>query len=89
MAGICARSDLDANRQLSLSLIRLLEIIGEAASGVSDEYRKKYPQIPWQQMIGMRNRLIHGYFDVNLDMVWQTVSQDLPDLMNVFPDTTE
>jgi uncharacterized protein with HEPN domain len=80
------RSDLDMDRQLSLSLIHLLEIIGEAASGVSEEYRKNHPQIPWPQMIRMRNRLIHGYFDINLDIVWQTVTHDLPMLLNLLLD---
>lgn len=78
----CSRSDLDTDRKLNLSLVRLLEIIGEAARGVSDEFRQVNPDLPWKSMIGMRDRLVHGYFDVNLDVVWETVTDDLPPLVN-------
>ena len=74
------REDLNENRMLSHALVRLLEIVGEAATGVSDEFRKMHPHLPWKQMIGMRNRLIHGYFDMDLDILWQTVVSDLPAL---------
>ncbi len=74
------RFDLDTDRMLCLSLIHLLEIIGEAAVGISSEFRKKYPQIPWIGIVGMRNRLIHGYYDINLDIVWKTVKEDIPSL---------
>ena len=76
-----SRSDLDKNRMLSLSLVRLLEIIGEASRGISEEIRLAHPEIAWKKMTGMRDRLIHGYFDVNLDVVWETVTQDLPPLI--------
>jgi uncharacterized protein with HEPN domain len=76
-----SRDDLDANRMLSLSLIRLLEIIGEAARGVSAACRAAHPDIAWKNMAGMRDRLIHGYVDVDLDIVWQTVTKDLPPLV--------
>lgn len=76
------RVDLDADRKLSLSLVRLLEIIGEAARGVTIEFRRKYSKLPWKSMIGMRDRLIHGYFDINLDVVWETVANDLPSLID-------
>jgi len=75
------RADLDQDAMLSLALIRLLEIIGEAARGVSDTTRASHPEIAWIQMAGMRDRLIHGYYDVNLDIVWQTTNQDLPPLI--------
>ena len=54
--------------------------IGEAAVAVSSELREKYPQIPWSGIVGMRNRLIHGYYDINLDIVWKTVKEDIPPL---------
>ena len=66
---------------LSLSLVRLLEIIGEASRGISEEIRLAHLEIAWKKMTGMRDRLIHGYFDVNLDVVWETVTQDLPPLI--------
>ncbi|MCK4265831.1 MAG: DUF86 domain-containing protein [Thermoplasmata archaeon] len=75
------RRDLDSDEKLALSLVHLLEIVGEAASGVSEDYRKEHPGVPWKNMIGLRNRLIHGYFDVNYDIVWDTVVSDLPPLI--------
>ena len=76
-----SREDLDRDRMLCLSLVHLLEIVGEAARGVSAEFRAAHPEIPWRSIAGMRDRLVHGYFDVNLDIVWQTVRQDLPPLV--------
>jgi uncharacterized protein with HEPN domain len=76
-----SRADLDQDAMLSLALVRLLEIIGEAARGISATTRESHPEIAWSQMAGMRDRLIHGYFDVNLDIVWQTINQDLPPLV--------
>lgn len=75
------REDLDSDEMLALSLIRLLEVIGEAAIGISNEIRESHPDVPWNKMVGMRNRLIHGYFDINLDVVWDTVVNDLPPLI--------
>ena len=72
------RADLDNDRMLVLSLVRELEIIGEAASKVSVETQSQNTSIPWQDITGMRNRLIHAYFDVDLDTVWSTVTKDLP-----------
>ncbi|MEJ5259107.1 MAG: DUF86 domain-containing protein [Anaerohalosphaeraceae bacterium] len=77
----CQRTDLDTDRKLNLAVVRLLEIIGEAAYGVSETTKERYPQIPWHQMTGMRNRLIHGYFEVNADIIWKTVKEDLPALI--------
>jgi len=76
-----SRRDLDTDQMLNLSLIRLLEVIGEAARGVSDPLREAHPEVAWKKMTGLRDRLIHGYFDVNLDIVWETVTQDLPSLI--------
>jgi len=74
------RLDLDTDRMLCLSLVHLLEIIGEAAVGVSSEFREKYPQTPWSGIVGMRNRLIHSYYDINLDIVWKTGKEVIPPL---------
>ncbi len=85
-----SRSALDGDRMLVLSLVKEIEIIGEAASKVSQETQAAHTEIPWPELIGMRNRLIHAYFDINLDIVWQTVVEDLPALLSmleeVFPD---
>lgn len=75
------REALDSDEMLSLSLVRLLEIIGEAANSVSVGFQEKHTHIPWKKMIGLRNRLIHGYFDINLDIVWDTIVEDLPPLV--------
>lgn len=76
-----ARSNLDTNRMLVLSLVKDIEILGEAASKVTKESQDQFPQIPWSNIISMRNRLIHGYFDIDLDRVWDTVKDDLPPLV--------
>lgn len=75
------RDELNINRMLTLALVKDIEIVGEAASKISAECRAKYPQIFWGQIIGMRNRLTHAYFEVNLDIVWQVVTNDLPPLV--------
>ncbi|MGD8501085.1 MAG: DUF86 domain-containing protein [Phycisphaerales bacterium] len=72
------REDLSRDRRLVHSLVRLLEIIGEAASQVSEEFCRDVPEIPWSVIIGMRNRLIHAYFSINLDVVWSTSAEDIP-----------
>ena len=74
------RADLDADRQLVLALVKEAEIIGEAACQVSGETKAILPAIPWADIIGMRHRLVHAYFDINLDVLWQTVQADLPAL---------
>jgi uncharacterized protein with HEPN domain len=83
------RSDLDLDRQLVLALTKCIEIIGEAASNISEETRKRCPAIPWPQITGMRNRLIHAYFDVDLDILWDTAVHNLgplvADLEKVIP----
>lgn len=76
-----SRPDLDADHMLTLALVRLLEIVGEAARGISTGFSEAHPDVPWRKMAGMRDRLIHGYFDVNLDVVWKTVGEDLPPLL--------
>lgn len=77
-----SRYDLDSDEKLTLALTRLLEIIGEAASQISPETRNRLSTIPWKKMTGMRNALIHGYQQVNLDILWQTIIDDLPPLVN-------
>ena len=76
------RADLDHDRLLNLALTRLLEIIGEAANRIPDSVREKYPELPWMQIIGLRNRLIHGYDQVDFDILWVIVIQDLPELIS-------
>jgi uncharacterized protein with HEPN domain len=70
------------HKMMGLSLVRLVEIIGEAAARVGTESRENYPSIPWLQIVGMRNRLIHGYDAVDLDVLWDTITDDLPPLID-------
>ncbi len=75
------RADLDTDRQLTLSLVKLVENIGEAASNISSATKTALPTIPWSEVVQMRNRLVHAYFNVNLDILWDTVIDDLPELV--------
>jgi len=72
------REDLSHDRKLVHSLVRLFEIIGEAATQLSEELRDNVPEISWPVLVGMRNRLIHAYFSINLDVVWSTSIEDIP-----------
>jgi uncharacterized protein with HEPN domain len=82
MAKSRRRQDLDSDRLLNLALVRLVEIVGEAAARVPKENWTAYPQIPWSQIVSLRNRLIHGYDAVDFDILWQIVTGDLPDLIS-------
>ena len=75
------RADLDSDRMLRHTLTRLVEVVGEAATQVSEEAKLKFAGVPFSQAARMRNRLIHGYDDVNLDVLWDTIQQDLPGLI--------
>ena len=76
------RDDLAVDRQLALSLVKEIEIIGEAAGRVSEKIKQDLPNIPWKEITAMRNRLIHAYFDINLDIVWSCVQSELPELIS-------
>ncbi len=69
--------DLFEDRMLALSLIKEIEIIGEAASRITKDTKDKFPDIPWKDIVGMRNRLIHAYFDIDFERVWYTITIDL------------
>ncbi len=68
----------EATRLLQDGVIRQIEIIGEAVRHVSKDVRKTYPEIPWVDIAGMRDKLIHGYFGVDIEKVWDTAQEDLP-----------
>jgi uncharacterized protein with HEPN domain len=74
------RESLDEDEKLALALVRLIEIIGEAASKISREKQAALSQIPWKEVIGMRNRIVHAYFDIDLDIVWDTATINIPAL---------
>jgi len=72
---------LEHNRLVSQAIVRSIEIVGEAASQLSKEHKENNPELPWAQIIGMRNRIIHAYFDIDYALVESTVKQDLPVLI--------
>ena len=75
------QEDLESDRTLELSVVRLLEIVGEAASRVSKKMRDDSNRIPWAQVIGLRNRLIHAYDSVDIEIVWEILHRDIPSLI--------
>ena len=75
------RVEFDNDEKLQLAIIRLIEIIGEAAARLTSELYDQYPHIAWQAIIGMRNRLVHAYFAINLDIVWNTIEIAIPQLV--------
>jgi len=75
------KAGLLSDRLLQLGLVRLVEVIGEAAGRVSREFRERHSSIPWEDVVGMRHKLIHEYDRVDLDILWDTVAVDLPRLM--------
>jgi len=76
-----SRSDLDTDRMLCRAVVHDIELVGEAASRVSAATQERYHSVPWASIIAMRNRLIHGYLDIDLDRVWDTITVDLPSLI--------
>lgn len=74
--------DLTTNRMLSFALVHAIEIVGEAAARIMKATQEQHPEIPWGDVIGMRHRLAHGYYDIDLDLVWLTIKDDLPHLVS-------
>ncbi len=75
------RRDLESDEMLRLALTKLVEIVGEAAKQVTPETQADYPTVPWSAAARMRDRLVHHYFDIDLDVLWSTVLEDLPALL--------
>ena len=81
LLGETSREQLEDDRTLQLALTRLVEIVGEAANRVSKTTQDDHPEIPWRKIVGMRNRLIHGYDITDTDILWDTITDDLPPLV--------
>jgi len=75
------REDYDQDEQLRISLAHLLQVIGEAARRVSETFRAENTELPWKQIVGMRNKVVHDYMYIDEDVVWETVIDDLPILI--------
>lgn len=75
------RQDLDSDRIFASAIMREFEVLGEAANAISSHTQSRFPEIPWKEVIGMRNQLIHAYFDIDHDIVWKTLQTALPDLI--------
>lgn len=76
-----SRDDLDRDQMLLFALVHAIEILGEAANKLSPEAQTAAPQVPWGAIVSMRNRLIHGYFDINTTIVWKTATVEVPTLV--------
>lgn len=86
--------DLASDRVLCLAIVRLLEIVGEAATRVPKEERSRRPEVPWTQIISLRNRLIHGYDAIDYEILWHILNRDLAELVlslerSLGPDTQQ
>ncbi len=79
------RDDLAADDMLRLALTKLVEIVGEAAKSVSITGCASLPDVPWRAAARMRDRLVHHYFDINLDVLWETIAEDLPQMLAMIP----
>ena len=75
------REEIERERVLNLALVRLVEVVGESGRRVPKEDRRRYPGVPWAELIGMRDRLIHGYDQVDLAVLWGVLTEDLPALV--------
>jgi uncharacterized protein with HEPN domain len=77
-----SKREFKENKDVKDATVRRLEIIGEAVKNIPNLFKEKYPQIPWKEIIGTRDKIIHHYFGVDLDIVWDIVKINLPDLKN-------
>ena len=82
-AGSMNQQEFDTNELVQDAIMRQLEIVGEAAGHITEEYCKEHPEIPWHKVIGLRNQIIHEYFRINRQIVWDTIKNDLPDLIRL------
>lgn len=83
------KRQLHENRMLLLATVKELEIVGEAAAKISAETKENCPEIPWADIIGMRHRLVHAYFDIDTEVVWQTIARDIPPLITLLEGVLE
>ena len=75
-----SREDLELDRLRQSAIVREIEVIGEASKNISAEFKDKYNEVPWKEIIGTRDKITHHYFGLNLDVIWEIVKENLPDL---------
>lgn len=78
--GNTSKESFGNNQKLKDSVIRRLEIIGEAVKSMPNDFKEKYPEVPWKKIAGLRDIIIHTYFNIDLDITWEIIKKDLPDL---------
>jgi uncharacterized protein with HEPN domain len=76
-----SRAEYDASEDLPIVLAFLIQTIGEAAARVSQDARNRHPEIPWKQIVGMRNRIVHDYMNIDADIVWEVATRNVPSLI--------
>lgn len=81
-----SRADLETDELLRLALTKLVEIVGEAAKQTGSDARDRHPKVPWAEAARMRDRLVHHYFNIDLDVLWSTVTEDIPALLEALGD---
>lgn len=81
-----SREEFESNKLLQSAVLHELSIIGEAAARISETLRESTPNLPWREICGFRNQIVHAYFSLDLDIVWETVSGDLPELRKSIED---
>ena len=79
--------DYEESEILQFALTHIIQVIGEAADHVTEEFKESQPQIPWHEIIGMQHRIVHDYMNVDEDVVWSVVKNDLPSLITVLKNT--
>lgn len=75
------RSDLENDEVRQFALVRAVEVVGEAANNITDEFKAKYSDIPWAKIVGMRHRLVHAYFEMDIDVLWSAIHEEMPPLV--------
>ena len=78
-----SREEYDGNETIRLALTHIIQVVGEAARLIPVEFRDQHPQVPWHEIIGMRHRIVHDYLNVDEDIIWSVVQQDLPPLLKM------
>jgi uncharacterized protein with HEPN domain len=77
------RADLDSDEMLRFALVRAVEVIGEAAARITPVTQQATPELPWREIVAMRNRLVHAYYDINTDILWKTITEEIPALLPI------